>query len=96
MTASDPRVGEIQARLAADWETSMMGGYIGDDQCMKDRDYLLAELADRDEKLARVLEACDRIIDNTDGHKPPGPPNPSREQVTACRIRAIAEGTSNA
>lgn len=35
-----------------------------------------------------ALAACDRVIDNADGHKPPGPPNPTREQATAVRIRA--------
>lgn len=41
--------------------------------------------------LESALDACDRIIDNTDGHKPPGPPHPTREQATACRIRAAIE-----
>jgi hypothetical protein len=41
--------------------------------------------------LESALEACDRVIDNTDGHKPPGPPHPTREQATACRIRAAIE-----
>lgn len=37
-----------------------------------------------------ALNACEVIIDNADGHKPPGPPHPSREQIAALRIqRAI-------
>ncbi|WP_218649192.1 hypothetical protein [Paenarthrobacter nitroguajacolicus] len=35
-----------------------------------------------------VVDACDRVITNADGHKPPGPPHPTREQGTALRIRA--------
>lgn len=38
-----------------------------------------------------VLMACDRVIDNTDGHKPPGPPHPTQQQATAVRIRATIE-----
>lgn len=38
--------------------------------------------------LEAALAACNRVIDNTDGHKPPGPPNPTREQATAVRIWA--------
>jgi hypothetical protein len=34
------------------------------------------------------IAACDRVVDNTDGHKPPGPPHPTREQATAVRISA--------
>ena len=42
-----------------------------------------------------ALDACDIVIDNRDGHKPPGPPHPSREQVTAVRIRAVIENALN-
>lgn len=35
-----------------------------------------------------AMAACDRVIDNTDGHKPPGPPNPTHQQATAVQIRA--------
>ena len=35
-----------------------------------------------------VLAACATVIDNTDGHKPPGPPHPTQQQATAVRIRA--------
>lgn len=38
------------------------------------------------------LAACETVIDNTDGHKPPGPPHPSREQATAMRIRVAITG----
>jgi hypothetical protein len=41
--------------------------------------------------LDAVREACDRIITNADGHKPPGPPHPTREQATAVRIRQALE-----
>lgn len=34
------------------------------------------------------LAACNAVIDNTDGHKPPGPPHPTQQQATAVRIRA--------
>lgn len=50
--------------------------------------YLLTELRKRDAKLEAVRAACDRVIDNADGHKPPGPPHPTREQGAAIRIRA--------
>lgn len=45
-------------------------------------------LARASQAVTAGLEACDRIITNADGHKPLGPPNPTREQGTACRIRA--------
>ena len=54
--------------------------------------YLLAELRKRDEALARVEAACDRVINNEDGHKPPGPPHPTQQQATALRIRAAVTG----
>lgn len=54
--------------------------------------YLLAELRKRDEALARVEAACDRVINNEDGHKPPGPPHPTQQQATAIRIRAAVTG----
>ena len=41
--------------------------------------------------LEAALEACDRVIDNKDGHKPPGPPHPTQQQATAIRIRATIE-----
>lgn len=41
--------------------------------------------------LEAALAACDRVIDNTDGHKPPGPPHPTQQQGTAIRIRAAIE-----
>lgn len=34
------------------------------------------------------LDACNLVISNADGHKPPGPPHPSREQAVAVRISA--------
>lgn len=43
------------------------------------------------------LAACDRVIDNADGHKPPGPPHPTQQQATALRIRAaLAEALGGA
>ena len=41
--------------------------------------------------LEAALDACDIVIDNRDGHKPPGPPHPTRQQATAVRIRAAIE-----
>ena len=38
--------------------------------------------------LDAALDACDVVIENRDGHKPPGPPHPSQQQGTAVRIRA--------
>jgi len=42
-----------------------------------------------------ALEACDTVIDNRDGHKPPGPPHPTQQQATAVRIRAAIENALN-
>ena len=38
--------------------------------------------------VAAVRALCETIISNADGHKPPGPSHPTREQATALRIRA--------
>lgn len=56
MTASDPRVGEIQARLDAvsQWPDILP-------MPQSDVAYLLAELADRDEKLAKVEDIEKRL-----------------------------------
>jgi len=54
VTAPDPRLGEIEARLTADIAAYNDHGFIGDNQCMTDRDYLLTELRKRDDALARV------------------------------------------
>ena len=54
MTPPDPRLGEIEARLVADVEAYNDHGFIGDNQCMTDRDYRLTELRKRDGVIARV------------------------------------------
>ena len=54
MSAPDPRLGEIEARLAADVAAYNDHGFIGGNQCMTDRAYLLTELRKRDEVIARV------------------------------------------
>ena len=76
MTAPDPRLDEIQARLSADWEASMSGGYIGDDQCMKDRDFLLAELRKAHEAVADAkAEALEEAAAIFAGRLPDGTGN---------------------
>lgn len=84
MTAPDPRLYEIQARLSADWEASMSGGYIGDDQCMKDRDFLLAELRKAHEALARAWDEghshCFHVEDPANSER-----NPYRAAVAAAK-----------
>jgi hypothetical protein len=62
VTAADPRLGEIEARLTADVAAYNDHGFIGDNQCMTDRDYLLTELRKRDDALARV-EALHQPVD---------------------------------
>ena len=61
MTAPDPRLGEIEARLAADVAAYNDHGFIGDNQCMTDRDYLLTELRKRDRIIAGVIATLDDI-----------------------------------
>ena len=59
MTAPDPRLGEIAARLTADVAAYNDHGFIGDNQCMTDRDYLITELRKRDEVIAGVTDVLD-------------------------------------
>ena len=61
MTAPDPRLGEIEARLAADVAAYNDHGFIGYNQCMTDRDFLLAELRKRDDALAAGLALADGL-----------------------------------
>jgi len=60
VTAPDPRLGEIEARLAADVAAYNDHGFIGDNQCMTDRDYLLTELRKRDDALMAGLALADK------------------------------------
>jgi len=87
------RLDAITARLDADVAAYNEHGFIGDNQCMTDREYLLTLARKQAAALEAVRAACDLIITNADGHKPPGPPHPTREQATACRIRAALEAT---
>lgn len=80
---------DIEIRMPATYKAGKLAAFIAN--VPEDVRYLLAELRKRDEALDRVRSACDRIINNADGHKPPGPPNPTREQATAVRIRAAVE-----
>lgn len=45
----------------------MSGGYIGDDQCMKDRDFLLAELRKAREALGRVEGLAGELATYSEG-----------------------------
>lgn len=54
---------------------------------------LLALVREQQARIERGLAACDRVIDNADGHKPPGPPHPTQQQATAVRIRASLTAT---
>jgi len=88
-------VGEIQARLNADWEASMSGGYIGDDQCMKDRDFLLAELRKAREAVADAkAEALEEAAAIFAGRLPDGTGNGraynSYQVANMLRARAAA------
>lgn len=56
-----------------------------------DAEFIAAAPTDQARLLAAVqaaVEACDVVIENRDGHKPPGPPHPTQQQATAVRIRA--------
>lgn len=57
---------------------------------------LLAYARDLEARIERGLAACDRVLNNEDGHKPPGPPHPTQQQATAVRIRAALTATEGA
>ena len=70
---------DIEIRLPATYAAGKVAALIA--EAPKDLTRLLAAVE-------AGLAACDTVIDNADGHKPPGPPHPTREQATAVRIRA--------
>ncbi|HEY8702267.1 MAG TPA: hypothetical protein VIM08_15105 [Arthrobacter sp.] len=58
----------IEARLAADVAAYNDHGFIGDNQCMTDRAYLLTELRKRDEVIARATTLIHDLTDRAECH----------------------------